>query len=212
MPPDPQDFPMLFSQYRWDSYHAAFGWLPDCLQDGFPWIVSLENRFKGVLEQGGVPDASSVAEVVLWGGNQNNVLGRFSRGLRELGDYKPVFTQVVGNLDDPRLALESALAIPGFGLAYASKLLRFCRPSTYGALDGRIREALANNLRRIHDGNVHSMCEGYMAFLNLIHEYQDALHLAGLSRPGYGLRAAWHDWTAAEIEMALFSWASRQEG
>ncbi len=107
MPPDPQDFPMLFSQYRWDSYHAAFGWPPDCLQDGFPWIVSLENRFKGVLEQGGVPDVS---------------------------------------------------------------------------------------------------------FLALLHEYQDALHLAGLSRPGYGLRAASHDWTAAEIEMALFSWASRQEG
>jgi hypothetical protein len=208
-PPRVQDFPLLLSTYKWDFHHAAFGWPPDCLDTGFPWIVALERQFEAALEHNAIPPLSLVTEMILWAGNQQNVLGKFSRSLRE-DDYGSLIREVITKLDNPRLALESALAIKGFGLTYASKLLRFCRPSMYGALDSRIRKALGSGLRRIYDGNPHSMCMGYEEYLGRIHEYQRELTEFGVVRPGYGSRGASVHWRAAEVEMALFGWASSQ--
>jgi len=209
MLPRVQDFPLFLGRYKWDAYHAAFGWPPDCLDTGFPWVVSLERQFEAVLEQNAIPPLSLVTEMILWAGNQQNILGKFSKSLREEA-YDILIREVIENLAIPRLALESALAIKGFGLTYGSKLLRFCRPNTYGTLDSRIRKALGSRLRRIYDGNTQSMCVGYEEYLRLIHQYQRELTESSVVRPRYGARVPSPDWTAAEVEMALFGWASSQ--
>lgn len=207
MRPEPQEMPRLFARYEADFYHAAFGWPPDCLATGFPWLVSLEERFAVATQHGAVPPTLLVVEMILWGGNQNNVLGKFSKGLRS-SRYETLICDVLGSLDYPRAALKCALLIDGFGLTYGSKLLRFCRPEVYGALDNRIRSALGSQLRRIHDGNVSSMCTGYAEFLDLLHQYQQSLSTLNIPRPGYGTQLPSSRWTAAEVEMALFAWAT----
>lgn len=206
--PGLQDFPRLLSRYRWDAYHAAFGWPLDCLDTGFPWIVALEDQFRAAMEQNVLPPLPLVSEMILWAGNQNNVLGKFSKDLRAMG-YETFIRKVVDSLDDPSLALESAMAIKGFGLTYGSKLLRFCRPRDYGALDSRILGALKSELGPA-SSYAPTMQNQYKAFLDLLHEYQRRLRTTEVSRPSYGSRAASREWTAAEVEMALFAWASSQ--
>lgn len=206
--PGLQDFPRLLSKYRWDDHHAAFGWSPDCLDTGFPWIVSLEDRFQAAMEHNGFPPLTLVSELILWGGNQNNILKKFSKDLRAK-DYETFIHSVVESLDDPPLALESAMSIKGFGRTYGSKLLRFCRPRDYGALDSRILGALKSELGA-STAWTPTVLKQYSRFLDIVHEYQRGLHTAKVLRPSYGARPASTEWTAAEIEMALFAWASSQ--
>jgi len=201
-----RDFPRLLSSYRWDDYHAAFGWPVDCLDTGFPWIVALEDQFRAAMEQNVLPRLSLVTEMILWAGNQNNVLGKFSKDLRAIG-YETFIRGVVDSLDDPSLALESAMAVKGFGLTYGSKLLRFCRPMDYGALDSRILRALRNEVGA-PSSYPSTMGKQYRVFLDLLHDYQRRLRTTEVTRPSYASRAASTEWTAAEAEMALFAWAS----
>ena len=204
--PGLKDFPVLFAQYEWDSLHAAFGWPPDCLDTGFPWIVALEGQFRAAMEQNEFPPVSLVTEMILWGGNQNNVLGKFSKHVRAKA-YESYISEVIDSLDEPPLALDAAMAIKGFGPTYGSKLLRFCRPRDYGAFDSRIRRAMKGELGAPSDYPT-TMHKQYSGFLGILHEYQRGLQTTKVLRPSYGSRAASAAWTAAEVEMALFAWAS----
>jgi hypothetical protein len=208
--PQVKDFPALLHQYSWDANHAAFGWPPDTLANGFAWIVSLEERFAEAVERKDLP-VQFTAELILWGGNQNNILRNFSRGIRDSNEYDILSRRVIDRLNNSSEAIQAALAFRGFGLAYASKLLRFCRPSMYGALDGRIRTQLAGNLPVIRDGNVILMQRGYLAFIRIIDSYKQALREHAVARPSYGSRGSSLHWTAAEVEMTLFAWATQQE-
>lgn len=123
--------------------------------------------------------------------------------------YETFIRGVFGNLDDPALALEAATAIKGFGMTYGSKLLRFCRPREYGALDSRIHRALSNELGAA-SSYLPTMQRQYKTYLELLHEYRQRLRAAKVLRPEYGPRAASIEWTAAEVEMALFAWASSE--
>jgi len=205
--PQAKDFPALLHQYSWDANHAAFGWPPDTLANGFAWIVSLEERFAEAAERGDLP-VQRVAELILWGGNQNNILRNFSQGIRDNNEYDILSRRVIDQLDNPGEAIQAALAFRGLGLAYASKLLRFCRPSVYGALDGRIRTRLGGNLPTIRAGNIILMQTGYLAFLRITDSYKQVLREHQIIRPAYGPRGSSLDWTVAEVEMALFAWAS----
>jgi hypothetical protein len=144
--------------------------------------------------------------MILWGGNQQNVLGKFSKVVRANG-YEAFLRKVVDSLDDRSVALEAATAIKGFGLTYGSKLLRFCRPRDYGALDSRIHKALKNELGAA-SSYIPTIQRQYKTFLDLLHEYQRRLESTKVLRPAYGSRKATTEWTAAEVEMALFAWAS----
>ena len=102
--------------------------------------------------------------------------------------------------------------MPGLGLTYASKLLRFMQPETYGALDSRIREALKHEQRlpKIYDGNHNSMVSGYVQFIILLGDIKAVLRQKGIRKPSCGLSNN-GDWRACEIEMALFCWAGNRE-
>ena len=78
-------------------------------------------------------------EMTEWGGSQNGVLQKFNDASGEVNLFE-VMGHVIGRLSDPKESISYALRLPGFGLTYASKLLRFMKPEMYGALDSELEK------------------------------------------------------------------------
>ncbi|WP_213954612.1 hypothetical protein [Variovorax sp. dw_954] len=213
--PDIKKFPAYFRSYEWNDKHTLFGYPADAYGE-FEWIASLEKRFAWLRRNHAASRTSSlhlIRELIQWGGSQNGVLQKFDERLGEVHLYEMI-AKVIANIQDPKAALEAALEIPGMGLTYASKLLRFLDPENYGALDSRVRGALAEHAEstgvpKIYDGNLNSMVKGYVAFLKYLAHLQKQLAHAAIARPQCNLPAGASamKWRAADIEMALFRWA-----
>ena len=148
-----------------------------------------------------------VQEMIEWGGSQNGVLQKFNDGTGEVNLYK-LMQEIITNIDNGDIAISASLKLPGVGLTYASKLLRFMKPEAYGALDSRIRTALLKNelLPKIYDGNEKSMINGYVAFLDLLNSIKLQLEEQSIRKPDCALSRSGL-WRPSEIEMALFRWA-----
>lgn len=206
---DFRKFPEYYKNYVWSGKHKLFGYPPDAFPE-FHWIASLENRFAWVVCNYSVNNSASkylLQEMIEWGGSQNGVLQKFNDGCGEV-NLLAVIQSVIDNLSEPGRAISSALVLPGMGLTYASKLLRFMQPEMYGALDGKIRKALyrEGRLPKIFDGVHNSMVSGYVDFVGLLQEIKDRLQKEGIRKPACGLTKE-GTWRASEIEMALFCWA-----
>jgi hypothetical protein len=202
--------PEYYKNYRWSGKHKLFGYPPDTFPE-FLWIASLEKRFAWVVSNYSANNSASkylLQEMIEWGGSQNGILQKFNDGCGEVNLFK-VLREIVSNLSDPQKAISSALRLPGLGLTYASKLLRFMQPEMYGALDAKIRKALNSKerLARIYDGNHESMVSGYVEFVGLLQEIKKNLKTKGIKKPACGLSKD-GTWRASEIEMALFCWAN----
>lgn len=210
------EFPAFFRAYSWsNANHQARGY-PGDQYPSFPWIKSLEERGAWLTAQPVVAAAPTdyVRELLAWGAGKNDPRMRFEVGLGNvslLGAFEPV----VANIADPKAAITAALQIPGCGLTYASKLLRFLRPDMHASLDGRIREAMLKTglLGKIYDSNENSMVKGYVAFQGLCADLVAQLDAAKIARPACNLPAAATatGWRVADVEMALFAWADRSD-
>lgn len=206
---DYNNFPKYYKNYAWSGKHMLFGYPPDSFPE-FSWIASLEKRFWWVAKNLNTNKSASkylLQEMIQWGGSQNGVLQKFNDGSGEMNLFE-VLSDVIENLPTPEQAINSALRLPGLGLTYASKLLRFMQPETYGALDSKIREALKSDgrLPKIYDGNHNSMVSGYVQFISLLEEIKAILKQKGIAKPACGLSDNGR-WRSSEIEMALFCWA-----
>jgi len=205
---DVDRFPEWYKAYCWEGRsHALFGYPPD-QYPAFEWISSLEKRFLHYRQHPDPAPLFLVREMIQWGGNQNGVLDKFDMDLGSYCLHKKL-DAVRRNIQSPQDAIRAALDIPGLGLTYASKLLRFLDPERYGALDGRIRKSLSKlsppQLPKIHDSDVGSMTRGYCEFSKYLEHLRRELLKRGISLPaGFGGQRSWR---AADIEMALFHWA-----
>ncbi|WP_444916467.1 hypothetical protein [Microbulbifer sp. JMSA003] len=202
-------FPGYYQQYEWNGKHKLFGYPADTSPE-FSWIASLEKRFIWLRNNSQIENTASkylIQEMIEWGGSQNGVLQKFNDGSGEVNLYDRV-QEIIININNPRSAISFALQLPGLGLTYASKFLRFMEPGIYGALDSRIRTALLNEgvLQRIHDGNTNSMVNGYLAFLDYLGKLRDELESQHIRKPDCVLSCTGM-WRPSEIEMALFCWA-----
>jgi hypothetical protein len=150
--------------------------------------------------------------MIQWGGSQNGVLEKFDNALASHCLHTKL-NAVLKSIPVSRDAIQAALDIPGLGLTYASKLLRFLDPERYGALDGRIRKALSKldppPLPKIFDGNKASMASGYSVFIEYIENIRQELLAGGILVPT--AQGVQRQWRAADVEMALFQWSSIQE-
>lgn len=216
--PDLKKFPDYFRVYSWNKKHKLFGY-PEDRFDEFRWIHSLEDRFQWLKANCVSGDTASVyllKEMIQWGGSQGGALQKFEDGSGEVNLHE-LMKNAVSSLNDPSRAITAALKLPGMGLTYASKMLRFLEPEKYGALDTRIRETLVKRapgiLPKIYDSSATSMATGYVAFTKYIDDYKSQLDAARIMRPKcklpVGLGSS--EWRAADIEMALFAWASSDE-
>lgn len=210
---DYDNFPEYYMSYAWSGKHTLYGYPPDSFPE-FNWIASLEKRFQWVAKNYAANNSASkylLQEMIEWGGSQNGVLQKFNDASGEVNLFEAI-ENVIGNLATPEKAIAAALRLPGLGLTYASKLLRFMQPETYGALDSRIREALKDEQRlpKIYDGNYNSMVSGYVQFIILLEDIRAVLKQKDITKPACSLSSN-GDWRACEIEMALFCWAGNRE-
>lgn len=206
------EFPAFFRTYNWsNANHKARGY-PGDQYPTFPWIKSLEERGSWLVEQISMTSAPTdyVRELLAWGAGKNDPRMRFEVGLGNVSLLE-IFAPVVANIGDPKTAITAALQIPGCGLTYASKLLRFLRPDMHASLDGRIRDAMlkVGLLSKIYDSNENSMVRGYVAFQAFCVELVAQLDAAKIARPECNLPAAptQTGWRVADVEMAMFAWA-----
>lgn len=206
-------FPDYYQEYSWSGKkHKLFGYPSDSYPN-FQWINSLEKRFNWLCNNSVKQNTASkylIQEMIEWGGSQNGVLQKFNDGSGEVNLLQLV-QEIIANLDFPERAIKSSLLLPGLGLTYASKLLRFIKPEKYGALDSRIRGALLkrNLLRKILDGNSNSMVNGYLEFLKLLNDLKSQLENQRVKKPDCSLSNTGL-WRPSEIEMVLFRWAGLQ--
>jgi len=209
------NFPDYFTAYRWvNPHHASHGYSGDRFP-GFPWIKSLEERGAWLASSGPLPTAPTdyIRSLLAWGAGKNDPTMRFEAGLGNVC-LRDVFNGVVAALDDPERAITAALQLPGCGLTYASKLLRFLRPDLHASLDSRIRDALLKEklLDRVSDGNLNSMVRNYVKFQKLCSDLVSQLDANGIKRPDCALPAGAgaSGWRVADVEMALFMWAANK--
>ncbi|MGE8066159.1 hypothetical protein [Pseudomonas sp. NPDC089569] len=204
--------PGYFEKYCWEKHHGVYGYPSDTFPS-FRWIKSLEERGAWLASATEMKTAPTnlIRELLDWGGGAGPRV-KFEVGLGNVSLLAQ--TQlVVGNINNPKIAIEKALLIPGCGLTYASKFLRFLRPEIHASLDNRIRRALVKNglLGLITDGNDPSMIRGYVAFLELLSKLMMELEQAHINRPDCDLPRGISPsgWRVADIEMALFAWADQ---
>ena len=170
-----------FVEYKWECYHNTFGYLADTFENGFPWIVELEKTFSVNLHNVNSYNAL-VRQLILWGGNVNDPLKRYSLGLSNNNiSLDVIFKDILTNINTPKNALENAMRIPGLGHSYSTKLLRFIDPNNYGALDSRIHS-------KLHEYGVLKKTpsiNNYSVFINLLKNYKNQLQRQNIVRPGY---------------------------
>lgn len=216
--PDLKKFPEYYRSYSWDAKHSLYGYPADAYSK-FEWISSLEGRFHWLRLHCKSDNTASIyllKEMIQWGGSQNGTLQKFEDGI-EQHNLQQLMLNTVSNLGSPDKAISAALKFPGMGLTYASKMLRFLDPERYGALDSRIRKAFGDKipgtLPKIYDSLDQSMVNGYVAFTKYMNDIKAQLDAANICRPKcelpLGVGSA--QWRSADIEMALFGWASRDE-
>lgn len=207
------EFPAFLRAYSWSNLnHASRGYPGDTFPD-FQWLLSLEKRGVRITQRVITSSPTDyVREILAWGAGKNDPGMKFEAGLGNVS-LIVIIQQIVANLEHPLAAIDAALKIPGFGLTYASKLLRFFDPGRYGSLDRRIRLALlkADLLPKIHDSYTSSMIEGYVKFQTLCESLVFELESKGICRPKCNLPSAATatGWRIADVEMALFTWADR---
>lgn len=209
---DYNKFPEYYMSYVWSGKHKLFGYPPDTFPE-FRWIASLEKRFAWVVSNFAANESASrylLQEMIEWGGSQNGVLQKFNDASGEVNLFEAI-GRVIGSLSDPKQSISCALRLPGLGLTYASKLLRFMKPEMYGTLDSRIRKALnrEGKLPQIHDSLPSSMVSGYVQFVVFLQELRNDLESKKIEKPSCHLSEG-GTWRASDIEMALFCWAEER--
>ena len=197
---------VYFESYRWEGKHSLFGYPSDEFPDFF-WIRNLESRFGYVRENRNSLNKQAplflLREMIKWGGSKkSDVSPKFDD---YIGTYclAKKLAKVVDCLGDTRQAIEAALDIPGLGLTYASKLLRFLQPGNYGALDKRIAKATKRDIQErvlSVNGAKSKDVDRYVAYIEILRELKNELR-----------RTTGETWEVAEIEMADFQWATEKK-
>lgn len=143
-------------------------------------------------------------KIACWGGNQHGV-GSGMRKCNSDSKVRNATSDAIRNLSDPECAFRALrTGIKSWGLSYASKTLRFICPQRYGALDSLIRHSLIGVLPRINNGHLNSEIRGYVRFLEFCEELKSHKLPKNPNRPN-------GEWYIADIEVALFQFASKDE-
>ena len=213
------NFPCLYKSYAWNR---------DTYCKGFPDIFNLEVQFHKQLRGGGI-SSNDIRDVAKWGGFPS--YNRISiKDIGKLNDLNDILT--IGN----KIAVGKSEHLAGLldksgkyvGPTYVSKVLRFAMPEQYGAIDTRcvrvfgqgdpssqkhswINLKVNDNVpRRWHILRT-NWTTGYGVWIDILRYFAQRLpancpHPAQFNK--LGLRAN-GIWTCADIEIALFAYASK---
>jgi hypothetical protein len=213
------------------NLYQAYSWRNDTYEKGFPDIRALESRLAGADLIAGVT-LDDVKGVVAWGAlrNQGRVAGQ--------SVVAPPYTfRTHTGAAQPALAhapLAPLWAIcerltRGVGPTYLSKVLRFSLPQEYGAIDTRLVRVFGCGdpdahrydwlkLQASNSGygwyiakNQRSWPDDYVSWVNILRYFASVLpancpHPATFIANGLRKQGVW---LCADVEMALFAYASR---
>lgn len=216
------DFPTLYKNYQWKS---------DNWENGFSEICFLEKEI-GSAARSGTLSRSHLIDVAKWGGlpNINRIRVRDPIKLSIFQDGKIAYW-AKNEPENVIRILEGQ--IRGFGPTYTSKVLRFAAPDTFGAIDTRIVRVFGKDgLRNYQDNFLNlraSPIDGrwailtnqagwpgeYSTWIKVLTYIRSRLNENGINCPhpkrciDEGLRS-WGVWLNADVEMALFNYASQR--
>ena len=215
------DFQRLYKEYSWRT---------DTWQNGFPDILRLETRIANAARNNLVR-RSDILAVAEWGNLRNT-----NRIECPLTLTLPLYEH--GHADkrikrDPLIPLRTLQAkTKGLGPTGLSKVLRFALPSEYGAVDTHIvrlvgigdeiskqESWLSLRVRNYGYGwyipkDQSAWPKEYSKWINILRFFSDLLNNSGRSCPHpeafseNGLRTQ-GIWACADVEMTLFSYASK---
>jgi hypothetical protein len=229
-----QDLDTFLQVQSFPDLYRAYAWQNDRFENAFPNIHCLESHLVMMDQKGGIT-LSDVKRVAKWGAMRNQ--GRISGAevvlpARSLHTLEGVAVADLGNHPlIPVLALQANIT-GGVGPTYLSKVLRFALPQEYGAIDTRCVRVFGQgdsdsrrhdwvklSARNYGDGwsipkTQSTWPKEYATWINILRYFANRLPgdcphppsfvMAGLRKQGV--------WECADVEMALFSYASQFAG
>jgi len=216
------NFIELYKEYRWHR---------DTWQNGFPDILKLEKEITNIARNNFLRK-EDILSVATWGSKK-----KFNLQKIESPKILPLSLYDKNGYPDKRIEKDPLIPLKelqantkGLGPTYLSKILRFALPSEFGAIDTRIvrvvgegdpnskrQEWLSLKVRK--DGqcipkNQSAWPSEYFTWINILRFFAHFLNKSGKFCPHpkdflkEGLRTP-GVWTCADVEMALFSYASK---
>jgi hypothetical protein len=212
-----RDLALLYKEYTWTG---------DNWNKGFPEMRQLEIDFRTSLEDGFITQ-DNVMSVVKW--------GRLRNSKRVKCPERIVLPELPTNPEDALIALLTLLdrTTKGLGPTYYSKILMFAFPKLYGAIDTRLvtvfghgdsdtysHEWLSLRVRNYGSGphipeTQHHWPSEYITWIQILHFIAQLCNSSQPKCPhpeeyiSRGLRDK-GIWIAADVETALFSYASKR--
>ena len=215
------DLPKSYRQYDWKNDH----W-----QDGFREIRALERSLSAAARAQAITK-SHIISIAEWGGLPDTGRIRCYRDPLVIPLYNGAgILSTVKN--DPVQAVRTIKQqTSGIGPTYVSKVLRFAAPAVFGAIDSRLVRVFGNGDKNTSTLSLLDLCagqaaggrwfigpdnwpEGYGTWIAILNEIATRLNSSGIICPhpdpfvSDGLRQR-GVWLAADVEMALFSYASQ---
>jgi hypothetical protein len=235
VPFPPQDLPndlkekleKFVDQHDFVSLYQHYEWRKDTWESGFPNILQLELEVGGVAKSN-ILKKENIISIIQWGNPRNASrvkvdVPEIKLPLYKNGEPAPEIRQ------DPYGPLQTLKEkiTSGAGLASLSKILRFALPSEFGAIDSRIVRVMGEkeswlSLKVYYNG---SQCcikpesrqrekDEYSKWINILRFLAQLLNSKGVKCPHpknfeeKRLRNP-GEWTCADVEMALFSYATQ---
>lgn len=214
-------------------YYMRYAWKRDTWNAGFPDILRLEMLMKAAAQSGNIRRDHLVA-IAEWGGLPDITRIRCVEPLKIAlygNDNRP--SGYLYNEPDHAVSIIQS-QVTGYGPTYISKLLRFASPESFGAIDTRLvrvfgsgdPDVLAIRLLNLSATQISGRWainkdqsgwpNEYGTWVKSLRYLVEALNHEGTGCPHprdfveRGLRDHQNSWTPADVEMALFTYASER--
>jgi hypothetical protein len=212
------------------KFYRQYDWKNDHWRDGFREILQLEKSVSTAARNQRITK-SHILRIAQWGGlpNVERIQCYNDPLVMSLYDGKEISTAVK---NDPVLAVRILKRqTTGIGPTYISKVLRFAAPAQFGAIDSRLVRVFGfgdNKSRKMQILNLKaSQAEGgrwfigpdnwpgeYGTWIAILNHIAGILNSSGIScpHPNQFVIAELRQqgtWLPADVEMALFSYASQ---
>lgn len=213
----------FLSEQSMSDWYMKYSWSNDSWNTGFPEIQYLEETISHAARQDEVSE-SHLQSIAEWG-------HLISRPTLRGGDYAPLHLYRNGHpaswirYDPARCLDELDRSIVNFGPTYLSMLLRFAMPCMYGAMNTRIVTVFGDGDQNtkgmgwfhlsVQQGSIRKGAGWtfeYATWIHILRYIAQSLNEAGIPcpHPDSFVTAKLRDegqWGAADVEMALFSYA-----
>jgi hypothetical protein len=221
---DELDFTLLFTRYAWKR---------DTWDAGFPDILRLELEMTRAAQNGQI-GRGNLVRIAEWGGLPGKSRIRCLDPLK-ISLYDDDDQPVQYLHDEPNHAVSIIQSqVSGYGPTYISKLLRFASPGSFGAIDTRLVRVFGDGDPDVHKIRLLNLTvtqiEGrwaisktqrgwpteYGTWVMSLRYLAEELNRTGTYCPhpvqfvATGLRDHDNSWTPADVEMALFAYASQR--